>query len=76
MSSANKICDGEGRTMHHPQLSDIIKLHGVADLPAQVRWLFARALTAELEGNRKQGEDLLELAVDWEAALLIPEPVA
>jgi hypothetical protein len=47
--------------MHHPQLSDVIKLPGIADLPAQVRWLFARALQAEVE---------------WEAALLIPEPVA
>jgi hypothetical protein len=62
--------------MDHPQLSDIIKLHGVADLPAQVRWLFARALQAEMEGNRTQADDLLELAVDWEEALCTPEPVA
>jgi hypothetical protein len=62
--------------MHHPQLSDVIMLSGVSDLPAQVRWLFVRALTAELEGNRKRAEDLLELAIEWEAALLIPEPVA
>jgi hypothetical protein len=51
--------------MNHPQL---------ADLPAQVRWLFARALIAELEGNRKQAEALMELAIEWEAALLTPEP--
>jgi hypothetical protein len=62
--------------MHHPQLSDVIKLPGVADLPAQVRWLFARSLTAEMEGNRKQAEDLLELAIEWEEALRMPEPVA
>jgi hypothetical protein len=62
--------------MHHPQLSEVIKLPGVADLPAQVRWLFARALTAESEGNAIQAAELLDLAVEWEAALLIPEPVA
>jgi hypothetical protein len=62
--------------MHHPQLSDVITLSGVADLPAQVRRLFARALTAEIKGNRKQAETLLELAVEWEAALFMPEPVA
>jgi hypothetical protein len=62
--------------MHHPQLSEIIKLPGVADLPAQVCWLFARSLTAEMEGNRQLAEGLLELAVEWEAALLTPEPVA
>ena len=62
--------------MYHPQLSEVITLPGVADLPAQVRWLFARALTAESEGNAKQAENLLELAVEWEAALLMPEPVA
>jgi hypothetical protein len=62
--------------MHHPQLSDVIKLHGVADLPAQVRWFFARALQAEIEGNTTQAEELLELAVEWEAALFMPEPVA
>jgi hypothetical protein len=62
--------------MHHLQLSDVIKLPGVADMPAQVRWLFARALTAESEGKATQAEAPLELAVEWEAALLIPEPVA
>jgi hypothetical protein len=62
--------------VHHPALSEIIKLPGVADLPAQVRWLFARSLKAEMEGNRKQAEELLQLAVEWEAALLTPEPVA
>ena len=62
--------------MHHPALSEIIKLPGVADLPAQVCWLFTRALTVELEGNRKLAEDLLDLAIEWEAALLAPEPVA
>ncbi len=62
--------------MHHPQLSQVIKLIGVADLPAQVRWLFARALLAELEGNSKQAQELLDLAVEWETALLMPEPVA
>jgi hypothetical protein len=67
---------GKDSPMHHPQLSEVINLLGVADLPAQVCWLFARALKAELEGNRKQAEDLLELAIEWEAALLIPEPVA
>jgi hypothetical protein len=62
--------------MHHPQLSEVIKLPGVADLPAQVLWFFARALIAELEGNATQAAELLNLAVEWEAALLIPEPVA
>ena len=62
--------------MHHPQLSDVIKLPGVADLPAQVSWLFARSLTAEIEGDPAKAEELLELAVEWEAVLLIPEPVA
>jgi hypothetical protein len=62
--------------VYHPQLSEVIKLHGVADLPAQVRWLFARALLAEMEGNATQAEDLLDLAVEWETALLMPEPVA
>jgi hypothetical protein len=62
--------------MHHPQLSDVLKLPGVADLPAQVRWLFAQALQAELEGDPTKAEELLELAVEWEAALRMPEPVA
>jgi hypothetical protein len=62
--------------MHHPQLSDVIKLPGVSDLPAQVRWLFARAVKAEMEGDPTKAEELLELAVEWEAALLTPEPVA
>jgi hypothetical protein len=62
--------------MYHPQLSEVLKLPGVADLPAQVRCLFARALTAEMEGKRKQAEDLMELAIEWEVALLMPEPVA
>jgi hypothetical protein len=62
--------------MHYSTLSDVIKLPGVADLPAQVRWLFARALTAEMEGNRKQAAELLGLAVEWEAGLFAPEPVA
>jgi hypothetical protein len=62
--------------MRYPQLSEVIKLPGVSDLPAQVRWLFARALQAELEGNETQAEDLLELAVEWEAVLIAPEPVA
>jgi ParB/RepB/Spo0J family partition protein len=51
--------------MHHLHLSEIINLPGVADLPAQVRWLFARSLKAESEGNTKQAENLLELAIDW-----------
>jgi hypothetical protein len=29
-----------------------------------------------MEGNVTQAEALLELAVEWEAALFIPEPVA
>ena len=62
--------------MHHPALSEIIKLPGVADLPAQVCWLFSRSLTAEIEGDPAKAEELLELAVEWEAALLFPEPVA
>jgi hypothetical protein len=62
--------------MHHPQLSEVITLPGVSDLPAQVCWFFARALKAESKGNTKQAEELLCLAVEWEAALFIPEPVA
>jgi hypothetical protein len=62
--------------MHHPQLSDVITLTGVADLPLQVRWLFARALMVEMEGNRSQAEALLKLAVEWEEALSTPEPAA
>ena len=76
VTPAAKNCEGAGRTMHYPQLSEVIKLPGVADLPAQVRWLFARALKAELEGETSQAEELLELAVEWEAALFAPEPVA
>jgi hypothetical protein len=68
--------DWEGRTMSHPQLSDVIDLPGVADLPAQARWLFARALTAEMQGNTNQAQELLELAVEWEEALSAPESVA
>jgi hypothetical protein len=63
-------------TIHESQLSEAIKLPGVADLPAQVRWLFARALKAESEGETMQTAELLALAVEWEEALLIPEPVA
>jgi hypothetical protein len=62
--------------MHHATLSEVIKLPGVTDLPAQVRWLFAQALKAEMEGDSAQAEELLELAVEWEAALFAPEPVA
>jgi hypothetical protein len=62
--------------MHHPQLSEVISFPGVSDLPAQVRWLFARAVKAEMEGDPTKAEELLELAVEWEAALLTPEPVA
>jgi hypothetical protein len=62
--------------MHHSQLTEVIKLPGVSDLPAQVRWFFAQALKAEMEGNMKQAEELLQLAVDWEDALFAPEPVA
>jgi hypothetical protein len=62
--------------MHQPKLSEVIKLPGVADLPAQVRWLFARALTAESEGDTTRAAELLDLAIEWEAGLLSPEPVA
>jgi hypothetical protein len=62
--------------MCHSTLSEALKLPGVSDLPAQVRWFFANALKAEMEGNTKQAEELLRLAVDWEDGLSTPEPVA
>jgi hypothetical protein len=62
--------------MRQSTLSEVIKLPGVSDLPAQVRWFFAQALKAEMEGNAKQAEELMHLAVEWEEALFAPEPVA
>jgi hypothetical protein len=62
--------------MHHSQLSEVITLPGVSDLPAQVRWLFARALKAESEGETTQAEELLRLAVEWEEAFFAPDPAA
>jgi hypothetical protein len=61
--------------MHHAALSEIIKLPGVSDLPAQVRWFFAQALKAEMEGNVTLAEVELHLAVEAEDALSAPAPV-
>jgi hypothetical protein len=67
---------GKESTMHHSTLSEVIKLPGVSDLPVQVKWHFAHALIAEMEGNIARAESELTLAVEAEDAFSTPAPAA
>jgi hypothetical protein len=62
--------------MPQPTFVEVAKLPGVKDLPVQVRLHFTKALIAEMEGNTTLAEVELHLAVEAEAALSNPAPVA
>jgi hypothetical protein len=62
--------------MNQPAVLELAQLPGVKDLPVQVRWRFAKAIIAEREGNTTQAEVELHLAVEAEAAISDPAPVA
>jgi hypothetical protein len=62
--------------MAQPTLVEMAKLPGVKDLPAKVRLHFVKALIAEMEGNTTLAEVELHRAVEAEAAISTPAPVA
>jgi hypothetical protein len=62
--------------MEQSTFVEVAKLPGVKDLPGKVRLHFTKALQAENEGNWLQAEFELNLAVEAEAALSVPAPVA
>jgi hypothetical protein len=63
-------------SMDESKIVEVAKLPGVKDLPVQVRWRFAKALIAEREGNTTLAEVELHRAVEAEADLSTPAPVA
>jgi hypothetical protein len=62
--------------MAQPTFVEVAQLPGVKDLPGKVRLHFTKALIAEMEGNTTLAEVELHRAVEAEAALTIPAPVA
>jgi hypothetical protein len=62
--------------MEQFKVVEVAKLPGVKDFPLQARWHFAKALIAEREGNTTLAAVELHRAVEAEAALTNPVPVA
>jgi hypothetical protein len=62
--------------MTRSTLVELVRLPGVSDLPVQVKWHFAHALIAEMEGNTARAESELNLAVEAEDDLSAPAPAA
>jgi hypothetical protein len=62
--------------MNQSQLLEIARLPGVSGLPLQVKWHFAHALIAEMEGNTARAESELNLAVEAKDDLSTPAPAA
>jgi hypothetical protein len=62
--------------MTNSTLLEVAQLPGVKDLPLQARRHFAKAIIAEMEGDTTLAEVELHRAVEAEAALSAPAPVA
>jgi hypothetical protein len=62
--------------MTQPTLLEVAQLPGVKDLPPKVRLHFSKAIIAEREGNVTLAEVELHRAVEAEAVLSNPVPVA